>query len=391
MQFFESTSFFIAAGIACVIAFMLGLFQFRIKYYGLLVSVGFAVWAMIDSPMALLYMGIYIIFEFLIIQIFLSIVRKKGKHEERGRHTGAYYFFLTLSILPVFLNKVLGLFDISFLGFLGISYMTFKSIQIVMEIYDGLIVRQNFVNFVYLLLFFPSLLSGPIDRSRRFESDVIHNIRRKVYLEMVGDGLFQMVLGYAYKFVFADFFFQYVSSLEHSDMTFSNCYIYMFVYGIYLFFDFAGYSLMAIGMGKIFGVNLPMNFNKPFISVDIKDFWNRWHISLSHWFRDFVFSRLMMKCIKNKWFKDKVNGAAFCLIINMTIMGLWHGLTLSYILYGFYHGVLLAVVEKYQKKSKFHKRNKKKVWYKFLSWIINIHFVMFGFFIFSGRFILLFE
>lgn len=381
MQLFEDTNFFIIAGVACIPAILLGLCQFKIKYYGLIVSIGIAICAMFKSPMALLYMGSYILYEFIFIRIYLAIRNKWG------RNAGVYYIFLILTILPVFLNKLFAAFDVSFLGFLGISYMTFKSIQIVMEIYDGLITKQKFIDFVYLLVFFPSLLSGPIDRSRRFEEDINHAIRRKEYLDMVGTGLFQFVLGYAYKFVFADFIFQRVTKLEDMAATFTNSYEYMFVYGFYLFFDFAGYSLMAIGIGKIFGVNLPMNFNKPFISVDIKDFWNRWHISLSHWFRDFVFSRLMIKCIRGKWFKERVNGAAFCLIINMTIMGLWHGITLSYVLYGLYHGILLAIIEVYQKKSSFHKKNKKKFWYKFISWFINIHFVMFGFFIFSGRFI----
>ena len=103
-----------------------------------------------------------------------------------------------------------------------------------------------------------------------------------------------------------------------------------------------------------------------FISIDIKDFWDRWHITLSHWFRDFVFSRFMMASIRGKWFKDKLTGACIGFMINMLLMGLWHGLSLSYILYGLYHGVLLAITEVYQKKSKL---------------------VMFGFFIFSGRFL----
>ena len=162
--------------------------------------------------------------------------------------------------------------------------------------------------------------------------------------------------------------------------------VYMYTYGLYLFFDFAGYSLMAVGASYIFGIRTPDNFNKPFISKDIKEFWDRWHITLSHWFRDFIFSRLMMGFIKNKIFKSKLTGASVGFIVNMTIMGLWHGLTLYYVLYGLYHGLLLAGTEVFQKKSKFYKKHKKDKWFIAVEWFLTFNLVMFGFFIFSGRF-----
>ena len=142
---------------------------------------------------------------------------------------------------------------------------------------------------------------------------------------------------------------------------------YSYCYGIYLFFDFAGYSLMAIGSGKILGIRVPKNFKRPFASIDMKDFWNRWHMTLSFWFRDFLFSRFMMLAIKGKWFTSRLTGASVGFILNMVVMGAWHGLAINYLLYGLYHGILLALTEVYQKKSGFYKRNKKKAWYKTLS------------------------
>ena len=154
-----------------------------------------------------------------------------------------------------------------------------------------------------------------------------------------------------------------------------------------MFFDFAGYSLMAIGTSYFLGIKTPENFNKPFISRDMKEFWDRWHITLSHWFRDFIFSRFMMKSIRKKWFTTRLQGAAAGFIVNMLIMGMWHGISLSYLCYGLYHGCLLAATEVYQKKSKFYKKHKKTVWYQVASWIITLQLVMFGFLIFSGRFL----
>ena len=117
---------------------------------------------------------------------------------------------------------------------------------------------------------------------------------------------------------------------------------------------------MAVGSSNILGIHTPMNFNKPFLSVDIKDFWTRWHITLSTWLRDFVFSRVLMQVIRKKWFKNRLHNATYAYMVNMLVMGFWHGLSVSYIVYGFYHGVLMAGFEVYQKKSTFYKKNKKQ-------------------------------
>ena len=159
----------------------------------------------------------------------------------------------------------------------------------------------------------------------------------------------------------------------------------MYSYGFYLFFDFAGYSLMAVGYSYLFGVRTPDNFNKPFLSVDIIDFWDRWHITLSHWFRDFVFSRITMDLMRSRKFKSRLTIAVIAFMLNMGLMGIWHGTEPYYIIYGLYHGVLLSLTEIYHKKSKFHKRNKKKKWYRLTTGFITFQLVMIGFFIFSGR------
>ena len=109
---------------------------------------------------------------------------------------------------------------------------------------------------------------------------------------------------------------------------------YACVYGLYLFFDFAGYSAMAVGTSYLLGIKTPDNFNKPFLSVDIKDFWNRWHITLSSWFRDFIFTRFMVDSARKKRFSNRLIGASVGLVLNMLIMGVWHGMEGHYILDG---------------------------------------------------------
>ena len=128
-----------------------------------------------------------------------------------------------------------------------------------------------------------------------------------------------------------------------------------------------------------------MNFNKPFLAKDLKDFWNRWHISLSHWFRDFVFNRLVFKMFKNKTFKSQLTIAMSAYIVDMLLMGIWHGLSFSYLIYGLYHGIFLAITECIQ-KTKFYKKHKRERIFKYICIFITFNIVMFGFFIFSGKF-----
>lgn len=269
--------------------------------------------------------------------------------------------------------------------FIGISYLTFRVVQIIIEIYDGVIESVSVTEFTGFLIFFPTFSCGPIDRSRRFESDFTKTYKRSEYLELFGIGLEKMIWGLLYKFVLAELGYKLMMLV--TEPTLLNEIAYAYTYGIYMFFDFAGYSLMAVGTGYMLGIKVPDNFNKPFLSKDMKDFWARWHITLSEWFRDFIFTRFVMASMKKKRFPTRLTTASVGFIINMLVMGVWHGLGTCYILYGLYHGVLLALTEIYQKKSKFYKRNKKKKWYGVLSWAVTMNLVMFGFLIFSGHII----
>lgn len=383
MILFGELYFFICMAILLIPAFILGVMQKPIKYYGFFITVIFAAAALAGKPADAFYLIGYCVYQMVIISIYLRL------RLTNGRRKHCFHAFILLALAPLLIYKAAGLFGENIFGFIGISYMTFKAVQVVTEIYDDLIKELKPFDFIYFLTFFPALSSGPIDRSRRFEADLVLIRPRSEYLELAGNGLFKICLGLVYKFVLASAFYQaiaYIPYLGNGQVWWSHL-IYMYAYGFYLFFDFAGYSLMAVGTSYILGIETPDNFNKPFVSADIKEFWDRWHISLSHWFRDFVFSRFMMASIRGKWFKNKLTGASCGFLINMLLMGMWHGLTASYILYGLYHGVLLALTEIYQKKSKFHKKHKKQRIYKIVSCFVTFNLVMFGFFIFSGRFL----
>ncbi|MQQ30299.1 D-alanyl-lipoteichoic acid biosynthesis protein DltB [Streptococcus mitis] len=373
MNYFEGNEFFLLLFVVLLIGFVVNFFEKRKDYYILVLSLLFTGAIYGKSRAMIVYLLAFVVYQYLIVFLAQRMEAKRLKP------------LVFLSILPLVINKVFALTSLHLLAFIGISYMSFKTIQIMLEISDGLIKEKiNIKDYLQFLLFFPTVSAGPIDRSRRFLTEINEVMPRKEYLELAGDGVYRIVLGLLYKIVLSTYVYQMLLALNNTSTVVYSI-KYMYLYTLYLFFDFAGYSLMAVGSSNILGIQTPMNFNKPFLSVDIKDFWTRWHITLSTWLRDFVFSRVLMQVIRKKWFKNRLHNATYAYMVNMLVMGFWHGLSASYIVYGFYHGVLMAGFEVYQKKSTFYKKNKNKNWYKLLSWFVTMNLVMIGFFIFSGE------
>lgn len=373
MNYFEGNDFFLLLFVVLLIGFVVNFFEKRKDYYILALSLLFTGAIYGKSRAMIVYLLAFIVYQYFLVFLAQRIEAKRLKP------------LVFLSILPLVINKVFALTSLHLLAFIGISYMSFKTIQIMLEISDGLIKEKISVkDYLQFLLFFPTVSAGPIDRSRRFLKEINEVMPRKEYLELAGDGVYRIVLGLLYKIVLSTYVYQMLLALNNTGTVVYSI-KYMYLYTLYLFFDFAGYSLMAVGSSNILGIQTPMNFNKPFLSVDIKDFWTRWHITLSTWLRDFVFSRVLMQVIRKKWFKNRLHNATYAYMVNMLVMGFWHGLSVSYIVYGFYHGVLMAGFEVYQKKSNFYKKNKNKNWYKLLSWFVTMNLVMVGFFIFSGE------
>ena len=373
MNYFEGNEFFLLLFVVLLIGFVVNFFEKRKDYYILVLSLLFAGAIYGKSRAMIVYLISFVTYQYFLVFIAQRIETKRLKP------------LVLLSIFPLVINKIFALTSLHLLAFIGTPHMSFKTIQIMLEISDGLIKEKiSIKDYLQFLLFFPTVSAGPIDRSRRFLKEINEVMPRKEYLELAGDGVYRIVLGLLYKVVLSTYVYQMLLALNNTGTVVYSI-KYMYLYTLYLFFDFAGYSLMAVGSSNILGIQTPMNFNKPFLSVDIKDFWTRWHITLSTWLRDFVFSRVLMQVIRKKWFKNRLHNATYAYMVNMLVMGFWHGLSASYIVYGFYHGVLMAGFEVYQKKSNFYKKNKNKNWYKLLSWFVTMNLVMIGFFIFSGE------
>ncbi|WP_456266666.1 MULTISPECIES: D-alanyl-lipoteichoic acid biosynthesis protein DltB [unclassified Bacillus (in: firmicutes)] len=387
---FSSFFFFILIGILLLPTIILGLRGKRMQGYNMFATV--VALALIFSKDA---HGALLLFLFTVWQIF--IIRLYLAYRLKANQASVFYAAVVASILPLVLSKILPFFlthqpqqpaPMNWLSFLGISYLTFKGVQLIIETRDGLIKKKIPIHrLVYFIVFFPTISSGPIDRYRRFEKDLDTPPEKEAYSDLLYAGIHKIFIGFLYKFIIGYLIHTYIlMNIHHiSSSHFVQQLTYMYAYSMYLFFDFAGYTAFAVGVSYIMGIKSPENFNKPFISRNIKDFWNRWHMSLSFWFRDYVFMRFVFFMTKKKWIKNRMAVSNIGYFILFLLMGAWHGLALQYIIYGLYHAVVMSgynLFEKWNKKHKWWPDNKVTM---VVSIIITFHVICFGFYIFSGK------
>lgn len=374
---FEHGIFFYILFVSLVPAIVLGLVSKRLKYYGTFLSL-FMVFLFIgNDKKQLISFAAFYVFQVILIKLYLLIRRQTS-------NAWLMRLFVLLSIFPLCIVKFSHFFTSSTIGFIGISYITFRTVQVILETHDGLIKEIKLIDLTYFILFFPSISSGPIDRSRRFEKDINKTLTRQEYVDYMGAGIFNIFKGIGYKFILSNLIYNYWLSKIPLSFSISHVLQCMYAYSLYLFFDFAGYSSMAIGTGYFLGIRLPENFNMPFLSKSMKEFWDRWHMSLSFWFRDFIYTRFVMTSMKHRWFKSRYTSSYLGFMITMLTMGIWHGTYSHYIIYGFYEGILLVLTDYYQRKSKFYKIHKKEKWFMALSIFITFNIACFGLLIFSG-------
>jgi alginate O-acetyltransferase complex protein AlgI len=219
---------------------------------------------------------------------------------------------------------------------LGISFYTFETISYVVDVYRGrLRAERNFLDYALFIMFFPHLIAGPIVRPKHFLSQVPRAKRFDWNRLELGARLF--LLGLIKKAVIADHMPAIVDPVFASPANFSSeaVWIAVLCYATQIYCDFSGYSDMAVGTAHAFGFKLPQNFNMPYAASSITDFWRRWHISLSTWLRDYLYIPL----------GGNRHGTAATyrnLTITMLLGGLWHGAAWNFIVWGLYHGALLA-------------------------------------------------
>ena len=272
----------------------------------------------------------------------------------------------------------------------GISYITFKVIQLYIDEKDNekTISILNFFNFT---TFVPTLLIGPIDRYSRFTSNVENGYNQMNYTNFT-KGFDCFIKGLLYKFIIGEAISRLVLAHLVNDGSFIYHLSYMYTYLFYLFFDFAGYSLLAISFGNFIGIDVPFNFDKPFLAVNPKELWKRWHKTLGDWLNDYFFKPIFKELTSRKSFKSSIQRQNVALFLTFTLMGLWNGITVYYVVSGMLFG-LYSVIHNYyfylcQKNKRdvfFGSLNPKFV--RLISIFIMFNAVAFAIYIFSGKLI----
>lgn len=256
---------------------------------------------------------------------------------------------------------------------IGISFYTFQMISYIVDVYRGQAkVQKSILKLAMYVSLFPQLIAGPIVRYKAIEAQLE---KREYTMEKFALGVRRFIIGLGKKVLIANVLGELINVFQASNDT-SVLFYWLYAISVMLqiYFDFSGYSDMAIGLGKMFGFEFLENFNYPYIATSITDFWRRWHISLSSWFRDYIYIPLGGNRVsKAKWIRN--------LMIVWMLTGLWHGAEWNFVFWGLYFGILLIIeklfLEKYLKKLP-----------KIISRIYTLAFVMVSFIIFNGSNIL---
>ncbi|MCI8525586.1 MAG: MBOAT family protein [Oscillospiraceae bacterium] len=217
---------------------------------------------------------------------------------------------------------------------IGISFFTFQTMSYTIDVYRGRArVQRNFATFAAFVCLFPQLIAGPIVRYTDVEAELAD---RRSTLEGVSSGLRRFVFGLGKKVLIANGLGELCAAFRASqDPSVLFCWVYALAFLLQIYFDFSGYSDMAIGLGRVFGFRFPENFDYPYLSRSITEFWRRWHMTLGGWFRDYVYIPLGGNRVsRRRWVR---NLAAVWLLT-----GLWHGASWNFVLWGALFGVLLA-------------------------------------------------
>lgn len=277
---------------------------------------------------------------------------------ENRKRRGLVWVFTFLALLPLlvfknynFLNESItaGLatigwhFQLPGLNWaipIGISFFTFQAVGYMLDVYHGRIkAEKGFLDYALFVSFFPSILSGPINKASLVLPQ-IKNLRKYFDYDKVVTGLKMLLWGMFMKVVVADRVALYADTVlpEYMHYTGMSCFVASIMYTIQIYADFAGYSLMAIGVGKVLGFELTENFRRPYFAVSVTDFWRRWHISLSTWLKDYVYIPLGgSRCskLRNYW----------NIFVTFLVSGIWHGANWTFIIWGIWHGVF-QIIEK---------------------------------------------
>ncbi len=312
----------------------------------LLASLVFYAWG---EPVYIVLMLLSIVFNFVAGKnIALS---KRAGRDKRAKLTFVVSLVFNIGVLGFFkyadfaIENVRMLFGLHLKPLnlplpIGISFYTFQVMSYIIDLYNGKIrAQRKLLDFALYISLFPQLIAGPIVKYKDIQLQLK---KRDVSANKFGRGLSRFLVGMAKKLMLANTLgavFSTVQEFDTAELGALSAWVGIFCYTLQIYFDFSGYSDMAIGLGKMFGFEFNENFNYPYVALSATDFWRRWHISLSSWFRDYVYIPLGGN-------RRKTPRVIFNLLVVWLLTGLWHGAAWNFVLWGLYYGVVL-ILEKY--------------------------------------------
>ena len=257
---------------------------------------------------------------------------------------------------------------------IGISFYTFQALSYVVDVYRGEKAQTSLVNVGLYIALFPQLIAGPIVRYGEIKEQLAE---RRATLDKFSEGLLKFLIGFNKKMLIANMVAIVADQAfaADSERTVFMAWIGALCYTLQIYFDFSGYSDMAIGLGKILGFEFPKNFDYPYVSKTVTEFWRRWHISLGQWFKDYLYFPLGGSRVGSR------GRLVFNLMFVWLMTGIWHGANKTFILWGIMYGVLISIEKVFEIPSKIEKRKTTAVVYQFFTMIT----VMVGWVIFRSE------
>jgi len=278
----------------------------------------------------------------LLVSVGVNYFFGKGLLQVRCCRRTFFWTAVGVNLLPLIYFKYsvfLHLSSQSLVLPLAISFYTFQQIAFLADVYQKKVVPGRFGEYLFFVVFFPQLIAGPIVHYGQIMGQVREGVLEKVEKRLMEAGVVLFSVGLFKKVVLADGFFPVADhAFGHvGGLGGFEAWSGMFAYAFGIYFDFSGYTDMAIGLALLFGLKLPVNFNSPYRAVDIVDFWRRWHITLSHFLRDYIYIPLGGN-------RKGERRELFNLLVTMTLGGIWHGAGWTFLLWGLFHGLLLGAV-----------------------------------------------
>lgn len=280
----------------------------------------------------------YVLFDYRYIFVLIGVTLVSylfGQLLIKKRSRIIMWLGIVITLAPLALLKYVGVYQ-NLAAVTGISFFTLQAVSYVVDCFKKPLVSNSFVDYLLYLTYFPTIVSGPIKKYNQFANQI--SVPKTFDYEKIRRGLYMMAVGYIEKLMLADCAAKFVSSVFDSKELLPGCYILIatITFGLQLYFDFAGYSYIAIGASLALGYDVPDNFLQPYFATSIKEFWRRWHISLSTFLKDYVYIPLGgSRCGSARKYLN--------IMITFLVSGIWHGVGLNFVFWGALHGMYQVI------------------------------------------------